>query len=262
MNGFGVYQAGQSLMHRLDPRSKMLGVLAFMIGSFLVQGTLGFFVLCAASLGILTISGTSASQALRSLKPFSGLVFFVFIFGSLCVVGGEIWWQAEIIGLSSEGLRFACESVARFVCILLATSVLMRTTSPAALTDASALLCSPLRRIGVKVDDLALGLSMALRFIPSFTAELQRIRKAQASRGAALELEDAGPIEALKAHIPTITALFASAFRRAETLSLAIANREYGASKTRSCYRSYQLGAADAFALAACLAYLCLCILL
>ncbi len=259
MSGFGVYQEGSSLMHRLDPRSKMLGVLLFMVGAFLVQDMLGFLALCAASLIVLAASGASASQNLRSLKPFAGLIVFVFIFDCLCVVGGEIWWQAGSIGLSSEGLRFACESVLRFVCILLATSVLMRTTSPTELTDATELLCSPLKRVGVKVDDLALGLGVALRFIPSFSEELQRIRKAQMARGGSLSARDAGPAKLVQAQIPTIIALFTSAFRRSETLSLAIANREYGIANDRSCFRSYKLGPSDVAALVLGMAFLCLC---
>ncbi|MDO4854463.1 MAG: energy-coupling factor transporter transmembrane component T [Coriobacteriia bacterium] len=262
MSDFGVYQAGSSLMHRLDPRSKMLGVLLFMIGAFLAQDALGFLVLCAASLGILAASGVSAPQTLRSLKPFAGLIVFVFVFDCLCVVGGEIWWQAGSIGLSSEGLHFACESAVRFVCILLATSVLMRTTSPTELTDATALLCSPLKHIGVKVDDLALGLGMALRFIPSFSEKLQRIRKAQVARGADFSTRDASPAKLVQAQIPTITALFTSAFHRSETLSLAIANREYGVTSDRTCFRGYKLGPNDMAALALGAAFLFLCALL
>ena len=262
MSGFGVYQVGSSLMHRLDPRSKMLGVLLFMIGAFLAQDALGFLVLCAASLGILAASGASASQALRSLRPFAGLIAFVFVFDCLCVVGGEIWWQAGSVGLSSEGLRFACESVVRFVCILLATSVLMRTTSPTELTDATALLCSPLKRIGVKTDDLTLGLGMALRFIPSFSEELQKIRKAQVARGGSLSTRDASLVKLVQAQIPTIVALFTSAFRRSETLSLAIANREYGIANERTCFRSYKLGLGDMAALVLGVAFLLLCVLL
>lgn len=259
MSGFGVYQEGNSALHGLDPRSKIFGALVFMAGAFVVQGPVGFALLAMACLGILALSGSSIAQAARSLKPFAWLMLFVFVFDALCVVGGDIWWQASLIGISSQGLIFATESVLRFACILLATSVLMKTTTPTALTDATALLCAPLKRLGVKVDDFALGLGMALRFIPSFSEELQRIRKAQAARGSGLSASKAGTVKLVQAQIPTIVALFTSAFRRAETLTLAIANREYGTKSERTCFRSYQFGLNDATALALCLAFLCLC---
>ncbi len=261
MNGFGVYQEGTSPLHRLDPRSKILGVLAFIVGAFLIQSLPGFILLTLASLGILAASGSSASRAVRSLKPFAWLMLFVFIFDALCVVGGDIWWQAGPIGLSSKGLNFAAESVLRFACILLATSVLMKTTTPTALTDATALLCSPLKRLGIKIDDFTLGLGMALRFIPCFSEELQRIRRAQLSRGGSLAVRNAGVAALVQAQIPTIIALFTSAFRRAETLTLAIANREYGVSADRTCFRRYRLEFKDAVAFILCMVFLCLCVL-
>lgn len=262
MSGLGVYQEGNSALHSLDPRSKIFGTLVFMVGAFVAQGPLGFALLALACLGIPAASNSSPAQAARSLKPFAWLMLFVFVFDALCVVGGDIWWQAGLVGLSSQGLIFATESVLRFACILLATSVLMKTTTPTALTDATALLCAPLKRLGVKVDDFALGLGMALRFIPSFSEELQRIRKAQAARGSDLSASEAGIAKLVQAQIPTVVALFTSAFRRAETLTLAIANREYGTGSKRTCFRRYKLGSNDAAALALCVAFLILCALL
>lgn len=261
MSGFGVYMRARTPMHRLDPRAKAVAALLFFAAAFAAHDALGLALLAVAALAVLLASG-GLGAGIRAARGFVWLALFVFVFDALCVSGGELWWQAGPFSLSSYGLCFAVESIVRFACVLLATSALMRTTSPVQLTDASTSLLSPLRRLGAPVDDCAQAIGMALRFVPTLSREMLRIRAAQTSRAGAADDVAGTPCAALKAQVPLVTALFSGAFRRSATLALAIANREYGLHGRRSCMRGYRLGAADFAALFAVTLLLVACVLL
>ena len=238
---FGVYCGGESLAHRLDPRTKLVFTLLFFIVAFVAQGPM-LAAVVALTVASLAASGVGPSSALGMLRPFKWLVLFVAVWDVLFTAGGSVVFQAGALAITSGGLVFAGESVLRFCCMLLGTSALMRTTAPTQLTDGFAGLLSPLRRLGTRVDDAALALELTFRFIPTLAEEHARIRRAQESRAACF---GGGVASRLQAYVSVFTPLFAGALRRADSLALAIASRCYGCGETRACIREYRMQAAD-----------------
>ncbi len=250
---FGVYCKGESLAHRLDPRTKLLFTILFFVVAFVAQGPmLGAVVALAAA--SLAASGVGPAGALRMLRPFKWLVLFVAVWDVLFTTGGSVVFQAGAFCLTSEGLVFAGESVLRFCCMLLGTSALMRTTAPTQLTDGFAGLLAPLRKGGTWADDAALALGLTFRFIPTLAEEHARIRRSQESRAADF---GGGMASRLQAYVSVFTPLFAGALRRADSLAVAIASRCYGCGRTRTCIREYRMEAADWAVLALVAAVLC-----
>ncbi|WP_321973142.1 energy-coupling factor transporter transmembrane component T [Paratractidigestivibacter sp.] len=232
---YGVYLQRDTFAHSLDPRAKICFVVAFLIAAFLANGwlELGFVAVVAA--GMLAAAGIGARRALRTLRPFVWIMAFVMVFNSVFSAGGVI---------------YAAQSVARFALVLLGSSTLMATTSPTELTDATSMLLLPLRRLGVRVDDTALSVSMTLRFVPVVLEEFKRVKAAQEARLA--RFDQASPLARARAYVPVMVPLFAGALRRSQTLALAIRNREYGeCGRPRTCIRAYSLGARDHVVLAA-----------
>lgn len=248
-SAFGVYQEGSSFLHRLDPRCKIGCSFCFLVAAFLAKGFLGICLVALLAFLALAASNSTPRQIIDSLKPFGGLIAFVFVFDLLFVSGGEELLRLGPISIDSSGIAFAFDAIARFVCVLLATSTLMRTTSPQALTDGFGLLLSPLKRFGVRTDDFALSIGIAFRFISVFREELESIKRAQESRGACFSAREQSLTKTVRAWVPAITALFASAFRRCNTLALALANREYGLHGNRTSFDAYRWSTKDSGAL-------------
>ncbi len=238
---FGVYRKGESLAHRLDPRTKLVFTLLFFVAAFAAQGPM-LAVVVVLTVASLAASGMGPASALGMLRPFKWLVLFVAVWDVLFTTGGEVVFQVGALIVTSGGLLFAGESVLRFCCMLLGTSALMRTTAPTQLTDGFAGLLVPLRRLGAWVDDAALALGLTFRFIPALAEEHARIRRAQESRAACF---GGGVASRLQANVSVFTPLFAGALRRADSLALAIASRCYGCGETRTCIREYRMQAAD-----------------
>lgn len=248
-SAFGVYQEGGSFLHRLDPRCKIGCSLCFLVAAFLAKGFSGIALVAMFTFMALAASSSTPRQIAASLKPFGGLIAFVFVFDVFFVSGGEELLRMGPVSIDSSGVAFAFDAIARFVCVLLATSTLMRTTSPQALTDGFSLLFSPLKRFGIRTDDFALSIGIAFRFISVFHEELERIKRAQQSRGACFSAREQSLAKTVRAWIPAITALFSSAFRRSNTLALALANREYGIRNNRTSFDVYRWNTKDTGAL-------------
>lgn len=245
---FGIYREGNSLAHRLDPRTKLLFVLAYLVAAFMMQSATGLALVAAVAAASLVLSGSTARDAARSLKPFLWLIAFVLVFDVLFVDSGTVLFQAGIICISTGGIAFALKSVVRFCCVLLGTSSLMATTSPTELSDGVSLLLAPLERLGLKTHNAAVTLGLTLRFVPVIVEEFGRIREAQELRGADFSGNAASKA---KASLPMIVPLFQGALRRAETLALAMENREYDPQGNRTSIRSYGLCREDRAVLAA-----------
>ncbi len=241
--GFGVFRPGSSLAHRLDPRAKIAFVILFFVAAFCAQGLAGLAILVVAAVASQAASGGTFARALRQLKPFLWLIVFVAIFDALFVRSGAVLFEAGPVCVSAGGIAFGVENVVRFACLLLGTSALMATTSPAALTDGFALITRPLARIGVRTDRAQLAVSMTLRFVPTLVGEFDRIRIAQASRAA-----DFGGNVAQRAisTVPVLVPLFTSALRRSETLAFAVESRLFGAKPGgRTRLKTYRMGGCD-----------------
>ncbi len=238
--GFGVYAPGCSFAHRLDPRAKIAFVILFFVAAFCAQGLAGLAVLAGSAVASQVASGGTAARACRQLKPFAWLIAFVVVFDALFVRSGAVLFEAGPVCVSTGGIAFGVENVVRFVCLLLGTSALMATTSPAALTDGFALFTRPLSHAGVRVDRAQLAVSMTLRFVPTLVSEFDRIRIAQASRAA-----NFGGNVAQRAisTVPVLVPLFTSALRRSETLAFAVESRLFGANPGgRTRLKTYRMG--------------------
>ena len=243
VGSFGVYRPGTSFVHKLDPRTKVVFSFLYLIAAFLASGVFGMAAIVAVACAAHVASGFGIREARWALRPFMWLLAFILVFDCLFMNSGEAWWSCGAVCISSGGVAFAAESCVRFACMLVATSTLMATTSPIALADAFAKLLAPLRAVGVKVDDVALVLGLALRFIPVFSEELLRIRTAQISRAADFE---SGPWHRRVLSLATLaTPLVAGALRRSATLASSISSRAYGASNARTCARVYKMRACD-----------------
>lgn len=227
--GYGVYQARESFAHGLDPRAKVVFSFLFIVAAFLADDAHELVLVAFAAATSLAASGIGCAQAMRTLRPFVWLMAFVLVFNAL---------------FSAGGVAYAAESVARFALVLLGSSTLMATTSPTELADAAALLLRPLARLGARVDDAVLCVSMTLRFVPLMLGEFKRIKAAQEARLA--RFDQASPVARARAYVSVMVPLFAGALRRSEALALAIRNRDYGAAGARrTCIRAYRLARRD-----------------
>lgn len=246
MKRFGVFCEGDSLAHCLDPRTKLLFVALFFVAAFAAQGPMLVVVAAVAGVSLAT-ARISPRQALVLLRPFVWLLLFVAVVDVLFTRSGAVLCSVGPTVVTEGGVVFAMDSVVRFCCMLLGTSTLMYATSPTALTDGFALLLRPFARFGMRVDDAALALGMALRFIPVVSDEFARVKEAQEARLADF---GGGVVRRLRAYGSVFVPLFSGALRRADTLALAVRNREYDGAAQRTCIRAYRMGAADGVAVA------------
>ena len=229
----GQFVPGDSPVHRLDPRTKILAMIAYIVLVFLVRAMPVFAVPLLFVLGALLASGVPARYALSSLRPMRWLIAFMFLINLFFTQGDRVllsWW---IIRVTAEGVRQAVFISLRLILLVAGTSLLTLTTSPIALTDGLERLLKPLKRIRFPAHELAMMMTIALRFIPTLLEETERIRKAQMARGA--DFETGGLLARARAMVPLLVPLFVSAFRRADELAMAMESRCYhgGEGRTR-----------------------------
>lgn len=214
----GQYFPGKSFIHRLDPRIKIILTIVYIVILFINQGVFGFVL----SIGLLAVMYLIARipirMILKSLKPVIPLIIFTSVL-NIFFIGGTVIWQWGIITISWEGIRLAVFMSIRILALIAGSSLLTYTTSPIALTDAIERLLKPLKYVKFPVHELAMMMTIALRFIPTLLEETDKIMSAQKARGA--DLESGGLIRRAKALIPILIPLFISAIRRAEKLALA-----------------------------------------
>lgn len=229
----GQFVPGDSPVHRLDPRTKILAMIAYIVLVFLVRAMPVFAVPLLFVLGALLVSGVPARYALSSLRPMRWLIAFMFLINLFFTQGDRVLFSWWIIRVTAEGLRQAVFISLRLILLVAGTSLLTLTTSPIALTDGLERLLKPLKRIRFPAHELAMMMTIALRFIPTLLEETERIRKAQMARGA--DFETGGLLARARAMVPLLVPLFVSAFRRADELAMAMESRCYhgGEGRTR-----------------------------
>lgn len=227
----GQYFPGDTAVHRLDPRTKILLVLVYIILIFSVNSFAGSAVLAAFTLLCIRISRIPPRFVLKGLKP---ILLFIIITGlfNLFLTQGDVVFRWWIFTITRQGIYFAAFMVLRLVFLILGTSLLTLTTSPIALTDGMEQLLSPLKKIGVPAHELSMMMSIALRFIPILMEETDKIIKAQTARGA--DFETGNLIRRAKAMVPILIPLFISAFRRADELATAMECRCYRGGENRT----------------------------
>ena len=229
----GQFYPGDSLVHRLDPRVKLVLMVVYIAMVFLVEGFLGYLFLAAFLAVSAFLSRIRIKFLLRSIRPVLFIVVFTFVLNILFTRGDHPILEWGVLHITWEGVRFAVFMSLRLVFLLAGTSLLTLTTSPIALTDGLERLLKPLRRIRFPVHELAMMMSIALRFIPTLLEETERIRKAQMARGA--DFETGGLLARARALVPLLVPLFVSSFRRADELAMAMESRCYhgGEGRTR-----------------------------
>lgn len=235
----GRYVYGESFLHRLDPRSKLVFVLIFAIVVFLANNWITYSILLGFMLVAILLSRVSLMYLLKSLKPIWFLILLTAIIHILMTKGGTVYYQWRWFSVEEEGVRQAIFISIRLSLLIAISSLLTLTTTPMDLTDGMERLLAPLRKLGVPVHEIALMLSIALRFIPTLLDETDKIIRAQQARGA--DFESGNLVKRGKSLIPIVVPLFVSAFRRAEELALAMEARGYRGGAPRTRLRQLQL---------------------
>jgi energy-coupling factor transport system permease protein len=244
---FGRFVPAKSLLHQLDPRSKLIFIFAFICIVFLANNFITYAILGAFTFIALILSKLSIRFILGGLKPILWLVLFTFFLHVLFTKEGEVLFSVGFISVHEEGLRQGVFISLRFFYLILITSLLTLTTSPISITDGLESLLNPLRKVKFPVHELALMMSISLRFIPTLMEETDKIMKAQMARGAEFS---SGPIkERLKAIVPLLIPLFVSSFKRAEDLAIAMEARGYRGGEGRTKYRLLTWRMGDTFIL-------------
>ena len=228
----GQYFPGHSVVHRLDPRLKMVLLFAYITALLLCKHVLSYGLMLAFLITAVAVSRLNARVMIRGMRPMVFIIIFT-AFLNIFYTPGEPIVSFWILSISAEGLWRALFMAMRLLMLISGTFLLTYTTSPIMLTDALSRLLSPLAKIRVPVHELAMMMTIALRFIPTIIEETDKIMSAQKARGA--DFETGNLFRRAKALIPLLVPLFVGAFRRAEDLAVAMECRCYhgGAGRTR-----------------------------
>ncbi len=245
----GQYFPGSSIVHRLDPRTKIIWLIGYIVALFLVKGWGGYALMAALLIAFTAIARISAKAMLKGLKPLIFIVVFTGLI-NLFYGSGEPLWEFWIFSITLDGIRTAIFMVLRIMLLVCGTFLLTYTTSPLQLTDGLERLLGPLKKIKIPVHELAMMMSIALRFIPTLIEETDKIMSAQKARGASF---DTGKLtDRAKALIPMLVPLFVSAFRRADELATAMECRCYQGGQGRTRMKVLHFASRDAIALLCC----------
>ena len=228
----GQYFPGNSLIHRLDPRTKLIMLVVYIVALFMAKGWVAYGALFAALVWVIKISTIPPKSIVKGMKPLVMILIFTGVLNLFFTQEGNILVDFWIIRIYSGGLSRAAMMVARILMLITCTFLLTYTTSPIALTDGLEALMNPLKKVGVPVHELSMMMCIALRFIPTLIEETDKIMCAQKARGA--DFENGSLIERAKALIPILVPLFISAFRRADELATAMECRCYQGGEGRT----------------------------
>ena len=250
----GQYFPGNTVIHRLDPRTKLIGLVIYIVALFTAKSyfSYAFMLLCLAACVI--ISKIKLKALLRGLKPIMIILAITAILNIFFTRGEHVIVTFWKITITWEGVRVACFMIIRLMMLISGTFLLTYTTSPIALTDGLEKLLSPLKKIKLPVHELAMMMSIALRFIPTLIEETDKIMNAQKARGA--DFESGNLIEKAKAMLPLLVPLFISAFRRADELATAMESRCYPGGTGRPRRKELVMAPRDWIALLICAAVL------
>ena len=242
----GQYYPVDSPVHRLDPRTKILLTLLYIVAVFLAKTFVGYALLFAFVLLCARCARIPMRVLLKSLKPLRMILILTFLLNLFFNPGEHVLVSFWVIRITRESLLQAAFFSLRLILLVLGTSILTLTTSPVSLSDALEVLLSPLKKIHFPAHELAMMMTIALRFIPTLLEETDKIRKAQMARGA--DFETGNLIARAKAMIPLLVPLFVSAFRRAGELALAMESRCYHGGEGRTRLRVLKMTKADGIA--------------
>ncbi len=248
----GQYYPANSKLHRLDPRVKIMCTLLYLISLFLFKNIWGYVAATIFLAAVIKISKVPFKFIVKGLKPIIMLLMITVVFNLFLTTTGDVIWQFAFLQITDEGLKIACLMAIRLIYLILGSSLMTFTTTPNALTDGIERLLWPFQKIKLPVHEIAMMMSIALRFIPILLEETDKIMKAQIARGA--DLESGNIIQKAKAMIPILVPLFVSAFRRANDLAMAMEARCYrgGEGRTKMKPLIYQKKDYIAYAITSC----------
>ena len=241
---FGQYYPAESIIHKLDPRSKVIFTVLYIVCSFLCKNILSFAALILFSAFIVILSQIPFKTLFRSIKPLIIIMVFMSFLNLFMTQGGLVIFEFGIIKITSKGIYAAASAVVRVVSLVIGTSIFLTyTTTPIALTDGIEQLLAPLKKIKVPVHEFAMMMTIALRFIPTLIEETDKIIAAQKARGA--DFTSGSLVKRAKALIPILVPLFISAFRRADELAIAMECRCYRGGEGRTKLHVLKYGSVD-----------------
>ena len=231
----GRYIPGDSIVHRLDPRSKLLAMMLLILIVFWANNPLTNLILFIATGIFIALSGVSLSFFIQGLKSMFFLIAFTTIFQLFFISNGNVLFEFSFVRITDYALQQAGIIFCRFVLIIFFSTLLTLTTMPLSLASAVEALLTPLKRVKVPVHEIGLMLSMSLRFVPTLMDDTTRIMNAQKARG--VDFGEGSIVQKVKAMIPILIPLFATSLKRADSLAIAMEARGYQGGKGRSQYR-------------------------
>ena len=254
----GQYMPLDSVVHKMDPRSKIMIMLFLMVAIFIPAGVLGYVIIGIFILLSLYLSKLNIKYALRTMKPMLWMMAFLLVINLLVIKTGTPLFSIKGFTIYSDAVNQTLYIVVRLMLMIIITTVLTATTKPLDLTLGIEKLLKPFEKIGVPAHIIAMMISIALRFIPTLIEETQRIMNAQASRG--VDLENGSIKEKIMAILSLIVPLFVSAFDRADQLANAMEARGYDPSRKRTRYKVLKMQTIDYASMILSVTVLCACI--
>ena len=243
----GQYFPGDTIVHRLDARTKLLLVIIYIAALFTAVDWLSYGLMFAVTVGCVALSKIKPRTLMKGLKPLIFVIILTGVLNLFYTTGGKVLFDWWIFTVTTEGLKRAFLMVVRIMMLICGTLLLTYTTSPLALTDGLELLLNPLKKLRVPVHEMSMIMSMALRFIPTLIEETDKIMSAQKARGA--DFETGKLTQRAKALLPLLVPLFVSSFRRADELAVAMESRCYHGGEGRTRMKQLHMHSRDWLAL-------------
>ncbi len=238
----GQFFPGKSILHQLDPRTKIICLFALIILIFAVDGWPAYAALSGVTVALIFLSQVPPLTVIKSVKPLSWIILFTLLIHFVSH-DGEVIAKFYVFKITVEGIFYGVLISLRLILMIILSSLLTFTTSPLKLTDATEKLLSPLKKIGVPAHELAMMMTIAIRFVPTLLEETDKIIKAQKSRG--LDFNSGGVVTRLKAFVPILVPLFLSSFRRADDLAMAMEARCYRGGEGRTHLKALKFSRVD-----------------
>ena len=239
----GQYYNSDSVIHRLDPRFKLIAAIVYVVILFIINDLYTYVFSIAALFAVIALSKVPLKYMLRGIKSVMFIIVITALLNMFTTRGETILWEFGFLRLTLEGIIFAVKMVVRLIMLIMASSVLTLTTTPIQLTDGIEYLLKPFRKIGVPAHEIAMMMTIALRFIPTLLDETDKIIKAQQARGA--DFDTGGIIKKAKSLVPILVPLFVSSFRRADELAMAMEARCYRGGENRTRMNEMVMGKND-----------------
>ncbi len=255
----GQYYPTNSVIHKLDARVKLIATFIFMVSLFIINKFWPYLIVVGSLAAVIKLSKIPGKYIIKGLKPLKWIIIFTFVINIFFIPGDTIW-SFGFIKITRQGLSQAIFMALRLIFLVVGTSLLTLTTSPIELTDGIERLLNPLKKIGFPVHELAMMMTIALRFIPTLLDETDKIMKAQMSRGA--DFESKNIINRAKNLVPLLIPLFISAFRRADELAMAMEARCYRGGENRTKMKQSIMTKGDYIAYAIQLIYICVIVVI